>query len=63
VALHRAAHVVDHHGRTSTSQVPGVQSAEPTTGAGNDHNLPGKVDHLMTLLFWDWLGPNIWYRP
>ena len=42
VTRHRAADVVDHHGGSAARQVERVQAAEPTPGAGHDHDLAVK---------------------
>ena len=45
LATHRAAEVVDHHGRAAPREVEGVQPAESATRSRHDRDLPGEVDH------------------
>ena len=43
--MHGPAEVVDHHGCTTAGQVERIETAETSTCAGDDDNLPGEIDH------------------
>jgi hypothetical protein len=50
-AVHDPAEVVHYDGGAAAGQLDRVKPAETTAGSGDDHHLPGEVDHLASSLF------------
>src|ERR1700737_4685010 len=45
IAMHGSAEVIDHYRGAAARQLERVQASEAAAGAGDDHHLPGEVDH------------------